>query len=109
MLGVAAVGTPPNHEKKLGAPSIRSTFADGWETMNKHSVIHPPNSKPQHQPLDVFAAPNPLELPVQLFLQIFRVALIVLVGILGLPLLKNIFDAGPVEDLQEEKRQPQGG
>ena len=63
------------------------------------------NSKPQYQPVDVFAPPNSFELPVQLFGQVFRIALIILVGVFLLHYLHDIGNTGAVKDLQEKKRE----
>ena len=81
-----------------------------WETtnLNRSFPYLPTNSKPQHQPVDVFTPPNPFELPVQLLVQVFRIAVIVFIGILVLLHLHDIGNAGPVKNLQEEKRKSQG-
>ena len=83
--------------KKPGAPCLARFLQIGGKLRTLTG------SNPQHQPVYRLATPNPLVLPVQLFREIFRIALIILIGVLLLLYLHDIGNAGPVKDLQEEK------
>ncbi len=66
-----------------------------------HSAVFERASQPQNEIPNLFAPPDLLELAVQLFRHALRIALIVLVRILLLPLLQYMLQAWPDKYLHE--------
>jgi hypothetical protein len=74
---------------------------------NVGSLDQEPRSQPQHQPIHRLTPPNPLQLPVQLFLRRFRLPFIVFIHVNFLPSLGCMTQARLPERLQKQKRHPQ--